>query len=477
MRLTYLLIAAGAVCGVSLNVGCTNSDDQSNNDAEEPVVASQSEKPSAGSTKPAPKAKQRKPEAKQRKPKPRKTDVVAARPPSKSADQPKTTVATNPSVTTGKFEWPCWRGPNGNGLSGETGLIHSFPEDGPNIVWRAKLGTGYSGIAVAGGRAFTSFGEDDRAKAVCFDAANGEELWKIEIGKDFGGGRSPGPRAMPCVDGDRVYFVGAFGRLLCLNVDSGKEVWSMNLYEKFGMRQHEEGLSPTPLVDGKKLIVMAGKHVFALDKTSGQEIWKSLEERMQHCSPRLATINGRKQLLALTGHNLVGLSLEDGEEIWRHDDGGHVATPVVGPNNQIFIGRAYGGGNQVVRVDGDTARQVYKGNTMATHHATAVYYEGHLYGFHDRPGIFKCIDFATGEEKWVTRAVGKGKLIIADGQIILISESGRLLLAPVSSKEFEPTAKIRVLQGTCYTAPTLAGGKLYLRSNQEMVCIEMKGAK
>jgi outer membrane protein assembly factor BamB len=437
MRLICLLISSVAVFVVSLNIGCTNSNDASNSDADKSDVVSQNEKPTAENTKP-------------------------------------TSPAKSPSATTGKFEWASWGGPNSNGISDETGLIRRFPDNGPKIVWRATLGTGFSGISVADGRAFTQFGEGGRAKAVCFDAATGDELWEIEVGEDLSEGRSLGPRSTPCVDDNRVYIVGALGELLCLEAASGKEVWSMNLYEKFGMKQHEEGLSPTPLVDGKKLIVMAGKHVIALDKMSGKEIWKALEEKMQHCSPRLATINGRKQLLALSGHSLVGLSPEDGEVIWRHEKGGHCTTPVVGPDNQIFIGKAYGGGNWVVQVDGDTTRQVYKGNTLATHHATAVYYEGHLYGFHDRPGIFKCIDFATGEEKWVTRSSGKGKLIIADGQIILVSEYGDLMLAPVSSDGFEPTAKARVVKGTCFTAPTLAGGKLYVRSDKEMVCIEMK---
>ena len=371
--------------------------------------------------------------------------------------------------------WASWRGPNANGISDETGLIQRFPEDGPKVLWRANLGSGFSGLAVAGGRVFTLFGEDGREKVVCFNADTGRELWKIDSDSDYAEGRSYGPRAMPVVDGSLVYTVGASGQLFCLRAASGKKVWEMNLYEKFNMRLHEEGLSPTPLVDGKKLIVLVGTAVFALDKTNGKVIWKSLKEKMNHASPKLATIDGRRQLLVLTGSNLVGLSPEDGSELWRHPQrGANNATPVVGPGNRIFTAASYGFGSQLVKIADGVAQQVYKNNVLATHHATAVYYQGHLYGFHDRPGIFKCVDFASGEEKWVSRASGKGKLIIADGQIILISEYGSLMLAPVSAKGFEPTAKFRLVKGTCYTAPSLVGGKLYVRSNKQMACVDMR---
>ena len=196
---------------------------------------------------------------------------------------------------------------------------------------------------------------------------------------------------------------------------------------------------------------------------------------MNHTTPRTTTIGNRRQLLVLTGTNLVGLDPESGRELWRHPQRGvNCASPVVGPNNQIFTAASYGFGCQLVKVDDGTVTQVYKNNVLATHHATAMLYQDHLYGFHDRPGIFKCVEFATGKEKWVSRSPGKGKLIIADGQMIVITETGELVLSPVSPDGFKETSKARVVKGTCYTAPSLANGKLYVRSNQEMVCIEMR---
>ncbi len=279
------------------------------------------------------------------------------------------------------------------------------------------------------------------------------------------------------VDGNHVYAMGASGELYCLESATGKTVWSFNIYDKFEMRRffHEEGVSCSPLVDGERLIMLAGIHAFAFDKTNDELIWQSLEEKMNHSTPTFATIDGRRQLLVLTASNLVGHDPESGRELWRHAQRGvNCVTPVVGADNQIFTAASYGFGCQLVKISDDTATQVYMNNALATHHATAMLFDGNLYGFHDRPGIFKCVEFATGEEKWVSRFPGKGKMIIADGQMIIITEYGELVLAKPTPESYSETAKAQVVKGTCYTAPTLAGGKLYVRSDKEMVCIDMK---
>ncbi|MDA1017367.1 MAG: PQQ-like beta-propeller repeat protein [Planctomycetota bacterium] len=400
------------------------------------------------------------------------TDATPNTQPQRSSDDEESEKQSGES-----FDWPCWRGSHGDGTSREANLIRSFPDDGPKILWRKPLGTGFSGLSISRDRLFTMFGDGDREYAAGFDTRDGSELWKIDIDKDFAQGRSFGPRATPYVDGDLVYFVGASGRVLCLTTATGKEQWSLNVYDKFEMHRftHEEGLSPSPLVDGTALIVQAGISVFAFNKSNGELIWRSLEERMNHSTPTLARIDGKRQLVVLTGANLVGLSPTDGGEQWRQPQQGvNCASAVIGPDSKVFTAAAYGFGSQLTQVVDGTARQVYKSNTLATHHATAILQQGHLYGFHDRPGIFKCVAFATGEEKWVSRAAGKGTLIVADNQIILLEESGKLLLAPVSLDGFEPTAQARLLKGTCYTAPSLANGHLYLRSNEEMVCIDLK---
>jgi len=372
--------------------------------------------------------------------------------------------------------WVSWRGPNADGTSNETGLATTFPSNGPKEIWRVPLGSGFSGLTVSGDRLYTLYGDGSREYVACFNAATGEEIWKVDCDVDFSQGRSFGPRATPCLDGEHLYSAGASGKLMCLKAADGAEVWSMNLYEKFGMRTHDEGLSPSPQIDGDCLIVAGGSSVFALEKANGEVIWRALDEKINHITPRFATIGGKRQLLALSTENLVSLDPEDGSESWRAAQRGvNCATPVVGPDDLVFTAAAYGFGCQLLKVAGDSAAQVYQNNALATHHATALLHEGHPYGFHDRIGILKCIELATGEEKWETRGPGKGKMIIADGQMIILSENGTLALAPPSPEGYEPTAEVtKLLTGISYTAPTLVDGRLYLRSNEEMVCIDLR---
>ena len=406
--------------------------------------------------------------------------VATAAAPAADGQLADTTLQRSPAATAssaaGAPEWSRWLGPNGNGASDETGLLRTFPTDGPQVLWRAALGTGFSAIAVAGGRVATLFGAEGREFVVCFDAATGEELWKVDSDEDFAAGRAFGPRAMPVVDAGRVYSVGASGQMLCLDAANGDVIWRVHLVEEHNAPlSDEEGLSSTPLVDGGRLLVQAGRSLYAFDKSSGELLWQALDEPMSHASPAIVTLDGRRQLLVLTAGNLVGLSPEDGREIWRHvQQAVNIANPVVGPGNRIFAGAAYGYGCQLIEVKGASARQVYKNAVLGSHHATPILHAGNLYGFDDRNGIFKCVDFATGEERWEAREVGKGNIVLADGQLIVINEEGELLLAPVSPEGFRPTAQARVLRGTCYTAPSLADGRLYLRSDGELVCISLR---
>ena len=401
---------------------------------------------------------------------------VAQRSEAPAAEAAPPVEAANPDPTAAAAAWPCWRGPHGNGTSAETGLVRTFPEAGPKVVWRARLGTGFAGLTVAAGRLYTLFGEEGREKIACFDAAAGTPLWKVDSDADFAQGRSFGPRATPCVDGDRVYTVGASGMLRCQQAASGEEVWSFNIYDRYGMKLHEEGLSCSPQIDGPRLIVLAGRSAFAFDKTNGELLWRALDEPMNHSTPTLAAIGGRPQWVVLSGSHLVGLDPATGAEQWRHrQEAVNCASPVVGPDDQIFTAAAYGFGCQLVQIEGGNARQVYKNMALATHHGTAILHEGHLYGFDDRPGIFKCVEFATGNEKWVSRSPGKGKMILADGQLIIVTEGGELVLGEPSPEGFSTTASIRrVLRGTCFTDPSLVNGLLYLRSDEELVCIAMK---
>lgn len=326
------------------------------------------------------------------------------------------------------------------------------------------------------------FGKNGREKVVCFDADSGQKLWEVDSDANLQNKRGNGPRATPAVLGERVFTIGALGSIMCLDVKTGKKIWSLHLNNDLGIRISREGLSPSPLIHRDKLFVMAGPPVgsiLALDKDTGKIVWKALNERINHSSPIIVAMGGARHLVALTASNVVGLSLHEGRELWRRPmKAVNIATPIWCDGGGLFLSAAYGYGCQFIKLSmaGDRIypEQVYKKSVLATHHATAVYYKGYLYGSHDRRGPFKCIKAPTGEEMWSSTTPGKGKAIITDCQLIVLNEAGYLFLAPATPDGFSPTSRARLLRGPCYTAPTLANGKLYARNPGELLCLNFR---
>ena len=120
-------------------------------------------------------------------------------------------------------DWPQWRGPNRDGISAETGLLPSWPQGGPPVVWKANgLGVGYSSLAIVNGRIYTQ-GQRGRQEFVfAFDAKTGKKIWETPTSRDYRNDRGDGPRGTPTIDGDRLYAMTGDGVLVCLEVATGK---------------------------------------------------------------------------------------------------------------------------------------------------------------------------------------------------------------------------------------------------------------
>ena len=407
---------------------------------------------------------------------------------------------------TGATEWPQWRGPNRDGVSGEVGILKAWPPNGPKMLWRVPLGEGFSGISVSQGRVYTMFSKGDDEFVVCLDATDGREIWRFRSDStyyEYEGGN--GPRSTPTIDGDLLFAISAQGKLYALNAASGQEVWSHDLPRKFGSKMPRWGYSISPLVDGESLLVEIGgkgeKSIVALNKNSGDVIWSSHKDKLGYSSPIAITVDGVRQIIFLTGTNLVSVSPTDGTIYWKYSwqtrgrlgYDVNAATPVFIPPDKVFISTGYGTGAAVlqmrdfvsynddraatdqIKANRDTVRieEIWKSPIMENKLASSVLYENHLYGFDN--SILKCIEANTGEEKWKSRGFGMGTVILADGHLILLSGQGKLGLAEATPAGYIEKASAKVLSGRCWTVPTLANGKLYVRNLEEIVCLDMTG--
>jgi len=382
-------------------------------------------------------------------------------------------------------DWPCWRGPHHDGISRETGLPTSWPAGGPRVLWRTDLTGGYSSVVVAGGRVFTQAKDGKEDLVLCVDARTGKKLWEHRYPCDYA--RYPsldkrfltGPKATPAVDGNRVYATGNTGLLQCLDVRTGTTVWERDLL-KLGQRSCPEyGYCNSPLVAGDLLFVhpggQKGNSVAALNKKDGSVAWQALDDRIGWATPVLIQVGGRHQLVYFTGRGGVGVSPADGELLWRFDWKTafdiNAATPIYS-EGCLFLSSDYGNGGVLLRLKpkGDP-EVVWKNRAMENHFSTSVLYQGHLYGFStDR---LRCVEFKTGKVKWDKVGLGKGSLLVADGHLIVLGEQGTLVLAEATPKGYAEKARCQVLDGTCWSVPALADGKLYVRNERQMLGLDL----
>jgi outer membrane protein assembly factor BamB len=375
-----------------------------------------------------------------------------------------------------KGDWPQWRGPYRDGVSAETGLLTKWPDEGPQVLWRADAGTGFSGVSVAAGRAYTlvQYWENGRGReaVVCWDAAargQARELWRYAYDCDFKNDHGGGPRSTPTVAGGRVYAVGAAGIFHCLKADSGEQIWKHDLLEEFQAPNLRWGMSFSPLVDGELIYTNAGgpggHSVVAFHTKDGSVAWHALDDPAGYSSPILSSTGGKHQVLFFTGAALVSLDPKTGRENWRFpwktDFGCNIATPIA-VGNYVFISSGYGKGCALLEVRADGPHRVYESNRMCNHFSSSVYHQEYLYGFNE--GTLTCMNFRTGEVRWKERGFKKGSLILADGHLIVLGESGKLALAKATPEGYvEETAYQFPSSKGCWTAPSLADGVLYVR--------------
>jgi outer membrane protein assembly factor BamB len=382
--------------------------------------------------------------------------------------------------------WPQYRGPGRNGVSKETGLLKAWPEGGPKALWRASLGDGYSGIAVAGGRACTMYSRGEDELVACFDARTGKELWKLRTDANRTDEMGAGPRSTPTIDGDLLFALGAKGMLYALKAATGEQVWSKDLKEEYGARVPRWGVATEPLVEGNLLVIDAGGRpgasLVALDKATGRTAWTAHDDKPGYSAPIAVTIHDVRQIVSFSASSLVGVAAADGRVLWSlpwetsYDV--NAAAPVFVPPDLVFVSSGYDKGAGVYRLTKTAggawqAEEVWKSRVMKNHFNSSVLLGSHLYGFDN--ATLKCIDAHTGEEKWEQRGFAKGSLLVADGHLVIFSESGLLALAEASPDAYVEKARAQILEGRTWTMPSLAGGTLFLRNQAEMVALDVSG--
>ncbi len=425
-------------------------------------------------------------------------------------------------------DWPRFLGPNANGISGETNLLEKWPVNGPPLLWEKNIGTGYSAPSVRGELLVLHHRLKEEEIVEAFEAATGKTVWRYAYPSKFIDpyGYNNGPRCTPLLTEDRCYTFGAEGKLVCLELKTGKLIWQRDTGVDWNVPPAFFGVGSTPILEGDLLLVMVGGQpnsgMVAFDAMTGKTVWESVgeknwqgqpmigwpgerkvkwqtwEKQASYATPVAATIHGQRHIFCLMRQGLVSLDPQTGAvnfSFWfrsQLNDSVNAITPVVVEDMILISGAYYKVGSVVLRIklDGKNVEEVWRGTALEMHWSTPIYHDGNLYAFSGRnepDARFRCVEFKTGKVLWdrdeswpphstpQPKVYGRGSAILADEKLIVLGEGGLLGLFKLNPKQPEEISHWQVpqLHYPCWAAPVLSRKRLYLRSEDRLVCLSL----
>jgi outer membrane protein assembly factor BamB len=386
-------------------------------------------------------------------------------------------------------DWPQFLGPTRNGKYAASDLTTVFPKAGPPVVWKKTIGQGFSGPVVADGKLILFHRLGDKEIIECLASATGKEIWRFDYRThyrdDFG--FDEGPRSTPSIASGRVYIFGAEGMFHCLDFTTGKKLWAVDTHRQFDVRKGFFGAACSPLVEGRAVLLNIGgtkpSGLVAFDRETGKVMWAVSRDEASYSSPVAATGGGLRSVFCFTRNGLIGADPANGsirfEFPWRARMQASVnaATPLV-LGDLVFISSSYQTGAALLQVTGSAVKKVWSSDdVLSNHYASSLAHNGYLYGFHGRqehgPSL-RCVQLQTGKVMWSVEPFGSGTLTLAGEHLLVLKESGELLIAAATPKAFQPVAKAQIIPGTVRAYPALAQGRLYVRNENSLVCVSLK---
>lgn len=341
---------------------------------------------------------------------------------------------------------------------------------------------------VAEGRLILFHRVGEKEKVEALDAATGRNIWSFEYPTQYRDdfGFDEGPRASPTVAGGRIYTFGAEGVLHCLDFAKGTKIWSVDTHHQFQVAKGYFGAAGAPLVDGGRVMMNIGgalAGLAAFDAATGKTVWTIPNQEASYSSPVAATIQGLRHALFFTRSGIVDVDPAAGkvryELPWhaRMKASVNAATPIV-VDDFVFVSSSYGTGAILLQIGASGLKKIWSSDDALTnHYATSVYKDGLLYGYHGRQEegqSLRCIDFKTGAVKWNVDGFGAGTITLAGDKLLIMKESGELVLAAASPSAFQQISSAKVLPPVVRAYPAVANGRIYIRNEKTLMCLNLK---
>lgn len=389
-------------------------------------------------------------------------------------------------------DWPQWLGPNRDGISAE--IVQPWTAS-PRVLWRQPVGEGNSSPVVAEGRVFIHEKTKDKDEETvrAFDAASGKERWKSAYPRNaFRSLFGNGPRATPAVVGPHVFTFGITGLLTCFDAATGRQIWQVDTLKEFHAANLFFGMACSPLVtDGRVLVNVGGKDasIVAFHADTGACAWKALDDRASYSSPILLSEDGIRQAVFFTQQGLVSLNPDSGSLYWKFPLVDQLlessTTPVRA--GEVLLAGAITIGSVGLRLKVQDSRpgveELWKNEALTTYFATPIPVgREHVYMVVGTkpPAVFSqatlhCVETRTGKSLWQRKGVGKYHATLlrtGDAKLLLLEEAGQLVLVDPDPKGYRELARSKIC-GETWAHPALAHGRLYVRDDKELICLEL----
>jgi outer membrane protein assembly factor BamB len=376
-----------------------------------------------------------------------------------------------------------WRGPNREGIFYETGLLDSWPENGPEMLWNFEgLGAGHTSAAIGHDRIYLTGMPDTMGVLYCFNL-NGDLLWQKTYVTEWHVNFT-GPRSTPIIAGKNIYLISGMGVIYCFDAVSGEIVWEVDMLKRFNADNIQWGMTESLLIDGNNIICTPGgeKHnVVALNRFTGETVWSSpgYGEPAAYCSPVFVEHNEARLIVAMTANSIIGIDAVTGEMYWRAEQMQrnkiHANSPVYA-DGVIYCSSAsapQNSGTLALRLsqDGRQAEQLWRNESLQNLMGGIVLIDGFLFGSTYRTSDWYAVNVSNGEHKLLMNDFGNGVIIYADRLFYLYSESGELALVNMDGEMFEIRGRFSVPLGTDqhWAHPVIHDKKMYIRHGNALM--------
>ncbi len=398
----------------------------------------------------------------------------------------------------------------GGGYWAEVPNVHlavDWENNPPTEMWRCPVGAGWSGFAIVGEYAVTQEQRGEQELVVCYrittDDPEGEIVWThgdpVRFDPSGAGALGyVGPRATPTIYDGRVITMGATGILNCLDARTGELLWSHDTLKENNTDNIMWGKANSPAIlaeEGEPTLVVVSvgaptASLIAYDLETGKEVWAKGHRRSSYASPVVCELLGERQILTVNEDFLTAHSANDGSVLWEFpwdgnsDSNATASQPLPLGDDQVFVSKGYGIGASLLQiVRNEEGRIVPKPlwnppvrKVMKTKLGNVVVRDGFIYGLDG--GILQCIDIEQGKSQWKKRrlpAIGHGQLMAIGDSLVIISETGELIVVAIDPEEYLELASMRIFSEDQITwnNPAFSAPYLLLRNARQAVCLKM----